>query len=371
MKTALVYDWLVAMGGGEKTLCAMQEAYPSPLYTLVHDAKRMKGTSFEGREIHSSWLQKFPFATKLYRYYLPLFPLAIEHFDLGMYDLVISASHAVAKGVLVQPHQLHLCYCFTPMRYAWDLTHYHLSRITGIEKMAAKLFLHYLRHWDIAALNRVDHFAAISRYVARRIKKTYDKEATVIYPPVDTDAFPFSASKDDYYLSVSRLVPYKRIDMIVEAFSSCPDKKLLVVGEGPEMQKIKRLAKKNVEILGWQPQEKVQELMKNAKAFVFAAVEDFGIAAVEAQATGTPVIALGKGGALETVIPHRSGLFFAEATAAHLVGAITEFEKQQFDPYLIRTHALTFNRQRFIQEFKQFVHQKWEKFNEIRHSSGG
>jgi glycosyltransferase involved in cell wall biosynthesis len=369
MKTALVYDWLLTMGGGEKTLSAIQEAYPSPIYTLVHDPKRMKGTAFESSQVHSSFIQKFPFSKRLYRNYLPFFPLAIEQFDLSSYDVIISASHAVSKGVLTHAGQVHLCYCFTPMRYAWDLTHRYLEGVSGVQKLAAKASLHYLRNWDISSLGRVDHFAAISHYIAGRIKKVYGKDATVIYPPVETEDIAFSAAKDNYYLAVSRMVPYKRIDLIVEAFSHLPDKRLVVVGDGPEMKKVKSLAKQNVEILGWQSDEKIRALMKGAKAFLFAAEEDFGIVVVEAQAAGTPVIALGQGASLETVVPGRTGLFYPRQSIESLIEAIYAFEKNAFDPAEIRAHAQKFNRQRFIEEFKQFVTMKIEEFDEVRHFS--
>lgn len=368
MKTALVYDWLVTMGGGEKTLSAIQESYPAPIYTLVHNSKKLQGTSFEGREIHTSFLQKLPFAKQHYRAYLPLFPLAIEQFDLSAYDLVISTSHAVSKGVLSHAGQLHLCYCLTPMRYAWDLTHRYLEGVGAFKSAVARASLHYLRNWDVASLSRVDHFAAISHCVAQRIKKVYGKESTVIYPPVDTETIPFCSAKGDYYLTVSRMVPYKRIDLIVEAFSRLPHHKLVVIGEGPEFKKVKSLAKKNVEILGWQSDQTIHQLMSQAKGFIFAAEEDFGIVVVEAQAAGTPVIAFGKGAALETVLPDTSGVFFKEQTVGSLIEAIHNFEKRTFDPYKIRACAEQFNRQRFTNEFKQFVETKIEEFHEIRHS---
>ncbi len=368
MKTALVYDWLVTMGGGEKTLSVIEEAYPAPIHTLVHDPKKLKGTPLEGKEVHTSFIQKFPFAKRLYRNYLPFFPLAIEQFDLSAYDLILSTSHAVSKGVLTHSDQLHLCYCLTPMRYAWDLTHRYLEGVGGVQKAVAKASLHYLRNWDIASLGRVDHFASISHYIARRIKKVYGRESEVIYPPVDVDQIPFSLAKDGYYLAVSRMVPYKRIDLIVEAFSHLPGQRLVVVGDGPEMKKVKSLARNNVEILGWQSDEKVRELMSRAKGFLFAAEEDFGIVVVEAQAAGTPVIAFGRGAALETVVDGESGLFFESQEVGSLVSAIQKFEQMEFDPRQIRNNAERFSRQRFVKEFKRFVEQKKE-MHEIRHSS--
>ena len=368
MKTALVYDWLVTMGGGEKTLAAIAEAYPAPIHTLVHDPEKLAGTPFQDAEVHTSFLQKLPFAKRGYRNYLPLFPLAIEQFDLSSYDLVISTSHAVAKGVLTHSDQLHLCYCLTPMRYAWDLTHRYLDGVKGLQKGVVKAALHYLRNWDIGSLRRVDHFASISHYIAQRIKKVYGRDSQVIYPPVDVEEIPFCDKKEDYYLAVSRMVPYKRMDLIVEAFSHLPDKKLIVVGDGPEMKKVKAAAKNNVSILGWQSDEQIRALMSKAKGFLFAAEEDFGIVVVEAQAAGTPVIAFGKGAALETVAPGQTGLFYDKQELASLIAAVQEFEKKEFDPTQIRAHAQKFNRQRFLNEFRHFVEQKKEHFNEMRYS---
>jgi glycosyltransferase involved in cell wall biosynthesis len=371
MKTALVYDWLVTIGGGEKTLAAIEEAYPSPIYTLVCDKKKLEGSPFEGKIVHPSFLQKLPFANRFYRNYFPLFPLAIEQFDLSKYDLVISTSHAAAKGALTHSQQLHLCYCLTPMRYAWDLTHRYLESVSGIRKIIAKSSLHYLRNWDIASVSRVDHFAAISQYIAKRIKKIYGREAEVIYPPVDTALIPFSAHKENYYITVSRFVPYKRIDLIVEAFSHLPSCKLIVVGDGPEMKKVKSKASKNVEILGWQPDAKVRELIAKAKAFVFAAEEDFGIVVVEAQAAGTPVIAFGKGAVLETVVPNKTGLFFNEQTPQSLIQTLQEFERQEYSPEYIHQFAQKFSKERFQKEFKDFVEKKVKDFHEIHHSCRG
>lgn len=355
MKTALVYEWLITRGGGEKTLESIYKVFPSPIHTLVHAPQKLKSGVFDLQEIHTSFIQKLPFATSFYRHYLPLFPLAIEQFDLRGYDVVISVSHAVAKGVLTTADQLHLCYCFTPIRYAWDLTHQYLEGVGGLQKAVARACLHYLRNWDIASLGRVDHFATISHAMARRIKKVYNRDSVVIYPPVNVEAIPFCDTKEEYYLTVSRMVPYKKIDLIVEAFSHLPHHKLIVVGEGPEKKRIQALAGKNVELLGWRSDAEVRELMRKAKGFIFAADEDFGIVVVEAQAAGTPVIAFGKGGALETVVAGETGLFFYEQTMKSLCETICAFEKRAFDPQRIRSHAERFNEERFSCEFKQFV----------------
>ena len=369
IKTALTHDWLVGIGGGERVLEAIYELYPSPIYTLVHDAKKLKGTFFEDKEIHTSFIQRLPKGKTAYRYYLPLYPLAIEQFDLSKYDLVISSSHAAAKGALTHTEQLHLCYCNTPMRYAWDLYHAHMAAIGPLQRLIAKPTLHYLRQWDLISSYRVDQFAANSKYVAKRIKKVYGRESRVIYPPVSTHQFSIN-KKESFYLAASRLVPYKRIDLIVEAFSHIPDKKLVVIGDGPEMNKIKAKATKNVEILGYQPDHVMRDYLSRAKAFIYAALEEFGIIVVEAQAAGTPVIALGRGGALETVIENQTGLFFPEEEVGALISAVNTFEKNQdrFDPKKIKSHAETFNEERFEREFKQFIDEGLEKFYEGHYS---
>jgi glycosyltransferase involved in cell wall biosynthesis len=365
MKYALVHDWLMSIGGGEKVLQSLAETFPSPIYTLVKNDKALKGTFFENKDIHSSFLQKFPFVEKKYRNYLPFFPLAIEQFDLSSYDVIISSSHAVAKGVLTHAEQLHICYCHTPIRYAWDLYHQYLTEMNlhkGIKGKIAKAVLHYIRLWDQNSAQRVDAFIANSKYIAKRIQKIYGKKAEVIYPPVNLDAFSLETSKENYYCTASRMVPYKKIDLIVEAFSSMPDKKLVVIGDGPEFSKIKSKAKSNVELLGYQPDEKLIQCIQKAKGFVFAAIEDFGILPVEAQSTGTPVIAFAKGGTLETVIDNQTGVFFKEPTVESLCLAVKEFEKKEFSPYIIRNHALQFSKERFAKEIKEFVHTKQEEF---------
>ncbi len=367
-KTALVYDWLVTIGGGEKTLEAIYERFPVPIFTLVHHRKAMAQTALAQAEVRSSFLQKIPFSTSCYRYLLPFFPSAIEQFDLKDYDLILSTSHAVAKGVLTHSGQLHLCYCLTPMRYAWDLSHQYLQALGPLQKTLARIALHRMRNWDIASLNRVDHFAAISHYIARRIKKIYGRDSEVIYPPVDTDKIPFQEAKEDFYLTVSRLVPYKKIDLIVEAFSQIPHKRLVVIGEGPEMNKIKQKAGKNIEILGHQSDQVVRDYMKKARGFLFAAEEDFGIVVVEAQAAGTPVIAYGQGAALETVIEKKTGLFFDAQTVESLLKTLSQFEQHNFDPSAIRQHAQSFNKLRFQREFQDFVTRKLRDFHENHHS---
>lgn len=300
-------------------------------------------------------------------------PLAIEQLDVSGYDLVLSSSHAVAKGVITGPDQLHISYVHSPMRYAWDLQHQYL-RESGLDKglkgWITKWLLHKLRMWDYRTANGVDHFVANSHFIARRIKKIYGRDATVIYPPVAVDDFPCVEKKEDFYMTASRMVPYKKMDLIVEAFTKMPDKKLVVIGDGSEYKKIAAIAKNfnNITLLGYQPFDVLKSHMQRAKAFVFAAEEDFGITPVEAQACGTPVIAFGKGGALETVRPlgvsEPTGLFFPEQTVEALCQAVASFESDQdmFSAASCRKNAERFSEERFDREFSAFVEEKWQQF---------
>ena len=363
MKIALIHEWLTKIGGSEKVLEVIYELYSSPIYVLVKDEELIKDTIFGNAKIYTSFIQRLPMAKKNYFYYLPLFPFAIEQFDLSEYDLIISSSHSVAKGVITNADQIHICYCYTPMRYAWDLYHSYMKSLKGIKSVVARLIFHYLRIWDLASSARVDHFIAISKYVAERIKKKYRRESFVIYPPVDIEKFEVSFKREDFYLTVSRIVPYKRIDLIVEAFRISPDRRLFIIGDGPLLKEIKRNAPKNVEFLGYQPFEVVKDYMKKAKAFIFAAIEDFGMSPVEAQACGTPVIAYGRGGVLETVIENKTGIFFYEQNPIAILDAIKEFEKKEdkFDPEKIRQSVLKFNKNRFKKEFEDKVNEIMEK----------
>jgi glycosyltransferase involved in cell wall biosynthesis len=369
MKKALVYDWLVTNGGGERTFEAIHEVFPEPIYTLFTDQRWLESSSFKDVKVHTSFLQKVPHISRCYRYLLPLFPLAIEGWNLKEYDVVLSVSHAVAKGVLTLPHQLHICYCFTPMRYAWDLSRSYVEPLPFVQKVLARRVLHKMRKWDVSSLHQVDHFFANSQYVAQRIERIYGRKAEVIYPPVEVDRFEAGRQRESYYLTVSRLVPYKRVELIVEAFAHMPDKKLVVVGDGPKRGRITEKACANVEILGAVSDEEVCHLMQRAKGFIFAAEEDFGIVAVEAQAAGAPVIAFGKGGALETVVDQKSGLFFQEQTVASLIEAVHRFERLEWDPAAVRENALRFSKPRFQKEFKEKIHNRIEEWHEGHHLS--
>lgn len=370
MKKALIHDWFSTYAGAEKCVESFTNIWNDfEIYSLIDF---LSGTDrdkiVKGKHAHTSFIQKLPFAKDKYRNYLPLFPLAIEQFDLSGYDVVLSSSHAVAKGVLTHSNQLHIAYVHTPIRYAWDLYHQYLRESgldRGLKGILVKYFLHKIRLWDASTANRVDHYVANSRYIARRIKKTYGKPSDVIYPPVDVDKFTLREAKEEFYLTASRMVPYKKIDLIVEAFSQT-DKKLLVIGDGPDMAKIKSKAGKNVELLGFADDETMADLMGRAKAFVFAAEEDFGITPVEAQACGTPVICFGRGGARETVRDGESGLYFMEQNAKELLAAVAKFEQNydKFEPTKIRENSLKFSRARFEAEIKSYVEKKYEEFKD-------
>ena len=370
MKKALIHDWFSTYAGAEKCIESFTNIWNDfEIYGLIDFLSECdRDKILKGKYTHTSFIQRLPFAKKKYRNYLPLFPLAIEQFDLSGYDVVLSSSHAVAKGVLTHSNQLHISYMHTPIRYAWDLYHQYLYESGlnhGLKGILAKYFLHKIRLWDVSTANRVDHYIANSRYIARRIKKVYGKFSDVIYPPVDIDKFALRESKSDFYLTASRMVPYKKIDLIVEAFSQT-EKKLLVIGDGPDMGKIKSKASKNIELLGFADDKTMADLMGQAKAFVFAAEEDFGITPVEAQACGTPVICFGRGGALETVKEGISGLYFMEQNIRELLAAVDKFEQSydKFEPIKIRENSLKFSRTRFEAEIKSYVEKKYEEFKE-------
>lgn len=355
MKIALVQDWLTEMGGAEKVFKELYQLFPeADIFTLVYNKDVLDKLGIPEEKTQHSFIQNLPFGQKKYRNYLPLFSMAIETFDLSSYDLIISSSSCVAKGVLTHARQTHICYCHSPVRYAWDLHHQYLKEAkleNGIKGFLAKYFLHKLRIWDIVSLNRVDHFISNSNYIGKRIKKTYNRESKTIYPPVEVNEFVATQKKDDFYFTCSRMVPYKKIDLIVEAFSKMQDKKLIVIGTGPDEAKIKKIAEghSNIILLGYQSFSVLKDHMQRARAFIFAAEEDFGIVPVEAQAAGTPVIAFGKGGALETVVENETGVFFHEQTVSSIKKALTNFEMQEasFDYQAIRRHAEKFSTEKF------------------------
>ncbi|MEM5325892.1 glycosyltransferase family 4 protein [Paraburkholderia sp. JHI2823] len=350
-RVAVVHDWLVTYAGAERVLEQILACFPeADLFSVVDFVDSKDRAFLRGKRATTSFIQKLPGARKRYRAYLPFMPLAIEQLDVSGYDVVISSSHAVAKGVLTGPDQFHISYVHSPIRYAWDLQHQYLqesSLTRGPKSMLARLILHYIRNWDVRTANSVDQFVANSEFIARRIQKVYQRQAEVVYPPVDIDAFELEARKEDFYMTASRLVPYKKIDLIVEAFARMPQRRLVVIGDGPDMHKVRAKATPNVEVLGYQPFAVLHDRMRRAKAFVFAAEEDFGISVVEAQACGTPVIAFGKGGALETVRDTDTcptGLFFEEQTADAIIAAVDSFES---DPGRFRAEDCRANAERF------------------------
>ncbi|AZI42075.1 glycosyltransferase family 4 protein [Deinococcus psychrotolerans] len=356
-RAALIQDWLAGgFVGSEKVLAEMLAVLPgSPIYTLVHKPEDFLGTPLENATVHTSAIQNWPRGVSSYRNYLPFMPYQIEQFDLTAYDTIVSSSHAVSKGVLVGAGQLHVSYIHSPIRYAWDLYQQYLREAnltSGVKATLVKIVLHYIRIWDHSTANRVDVFLANSHYVAQRIWRTYRRPARVLYPPVDVDRFDHTRPREEFYLTMSRFVPYKKLDLIVETFTKL-GKPLVVIGGGPDFEKVKALAGPNIKLLGRLDDKEVADLMSRCKAFVFAADEDFGIIPVEAQAAGAPVIAYGKGGNLETVVADQTGVFFGQQNIESLTRAIGIFEERiaQFDSATIRKHAEQFRPERFRAQF--------------------
>ena len=369
MKVAIVQEWLVTVGGSDKVVKAILDVFPdADIYTLVAKKEVCDELGIPWEKVHTSFIQKMPLGTKKHRAYLPLFPFAIEQFDLRGYDVVISSSHCVAKGVLTKADQLHICYCHSPIRYCWDMYNEYLEEShldKGFKSWLVRLMLHPIRQFDAIAGSRVDYYISNSDYVGQRIRKTYRRKATTIHPNIDISNFELCNDKQAYYLASSRLVAYKKIDTIIEAFNQMPDKKLVVIGGGPNLEAYRKLAKDNVTVMGYQPFDVLKDKMQHAKAFVFAADEDFGMIPIEAQSCGTPVIAYGHGGSLETVNGGKTGLFFYEQTPEAIVEAVNKFEamgSQPFAPADCRQWAEGFSEERFKREIKEFVEEKYEDF---------
>ena len=373
IKVAIVHEWFTTLAGSEKVVEQICNLFPdADIFAVIADPAVVKKTSYlRDRQIFTTFIQHLPRALSSYRAYLPLMPLAVEQLDLSNYDVVISSAHAVCKGVLTGPDQLHISYVHSPIRYAWDLQHQYLreSGLRGLKGWLAKWMLHKMRIWDFRTAAGVDHFVANSKFIGRRIKKVYGRGSDVIYPPVDVAAFDLCEQKEDFYLTASRLVPYKRMDLIVKAFAQMPDKRLVVIGDGPDMQKLRAAATPNIELLGYQEFAVLKSHLQRAKAFVFAAEEDFGITPVEAQACGTPVIAYGKGGALETVVASSdatkaTGVFFTEQTVESLTAAVRAFDARagEFMPRVCRANAERFSIERFRTEFSAYVETRLAEF---------
>jgi glycosyltransferase involved in cell wall biosynthesis len=371
MKVAIVHDWLVTYAGAERVLEQMLAVYPdADLFSLIDFVPDQERAFLGGRRARTSFLQRLPGIRRRYRSFLPLMPLAIEQFDLSGYDLVLSSSYAVAKGVLTGPDQLHVCMCYSPMRYAWDLQHQYLREtgLDGIRGIPARWLLHRIRMWDYRTANGVDDFIAISHFIARRIRKVYRRESTVIYPPVDVENFTPEGTREDFYVTASRMVPYKRIDLIVEAFAAMPERRLVVIGDGPEASRIRERGAPNVQFLGQQPFQVLRDHLRRARAFVFAAEEDFGIAPLEAQACGTPVVAYGKGGVLETIpgltSAQPAGVLYdqQDPEALRLAVATFEAEMTRFTPEVCRQNALRFAPRRFRKEISDHIQELRSRF---------
>jgi glycosyltransferase involved in cell wall biosynthesis len=390
MKVALVHDWYNVNAGGEKVMRAILNSFKEKSFSadspFTTDWEKIEVDKIEvyslidfltdsdrqyllnGRNVHTSFIQWFPFAKKFYRSYLPFFKSATNSFNLAEFDLIISSSAAVSKNVRKRKGQIHICYCHTPIRYAWDLQEEYLRHLNPVLKpftFVIRFFLHRLRKWDLEQTPNVDHFLANSQFVAERIKRIYNREATVVYPPVDTHSFALNRTpRKDFYVTAGRLVPYKNVDVIAEAFSKMPEKKLYIIGDGPEKRKVARSAGKNVVMLGYQPKDRMVKYIQEAKAFILAAEEDFGITTVEAQSCGTPIIAYQKGGYLETVVDGKTGVFFDQQSASSIRAAVNRFEQNQaaFESDTIRENALSysekiFNRQ-FVEQVKRVIHDR-------------
>lgn len=353
MRVAIVHDWMSNVGGGGRVLAEIHRLFPdAPVYTAVSDPDTLPPEMREW-DIRPSFLQRVPFARKRYQAFLPLMPLAFEQFDLREYDLVISSSSACAKGVITRPDAVHICYCHTPCRYIWDLYHDYTEGMRTRALIAP--VAHWLRVWDRVSADRVDHFVANSLEVAGRIRKHYRRDSELVYPPVDVERVrPNGLPAEDFYLVVSRLVPYKRVDLAVEA-ANRTGRRLVVAGGGPELRRLQAMAGPTVEFVGRVSDAEVADLMARCRAFLFPGFEDFGIAPVEAQAAGRPVVAFARGGALETVVPGVTGVFFEEQAADALIGALEEFEGQQFDPAACRRNAERFSSDEFARRFSAFV----------------
>lgn len=353
MKVAIVHYWLNNNRGGEKVLEALCELFPeADIFTHMYVVDNFKDSCISQHTVFTTFISRLPFAKRLYQSYLPLMPLALEELDLSGYDLVLSSESGPAKGIIPPPGVPHICYCHSPMRYAWDMYHDYKKNVGWIKRKLMAPIMHYLRRWDQLSSQQVTHYIANSQFVSKRISSYYGREAEVIHPPVSSDDFEVSYTEDGYYLMLGQLVAYKKADLAVKAFNES-GKKLVIIGEGEQFEELKKLAKDNIELLGRQPFDKIKTYLENCKALIFPGIEDFGIVPLEAMACGKPVIAFGKGGALETVVEGVSGLFFLEQSSDSLIKAVDRFELDfVLDPQKIRAHAEKFSKEVFKTRFK-------------------
>ncbi len=355
MKVAIIHDWLTGMRGGELVLDSLLKIYPdAELFTLIYN----KGTlneRIENRKIHTAFTNNLPFKASKYRSYLPLFPMAIETLDLRGFDLILSSSHCVAKGIIPPPNSIHISYIHSPMRYVWDLYYDYFPAKSGLKFLIIQAISNYLRSWDVSSSHRVDQYTANSKFIAKRIKKYYARDSVVIHPPCLPEGYKVvSEKKEDFYLIVSAFAPYKRIDLAIDAFRK-NGKRLVIIGGGQDEKKLKQSVPSNIEFLGGRPRSEIAEYYKKARAFIFPGLEDFGITPVESQGYCTPVIAFGEGGALETVIDGKTGVFFPEQTVESLNDAISRFEKLSFKTQDFQKNINRFTEEKFINEIKNQV----------------
>ena len=369
MKVAIVHDWFVVKGGAEKVVKQMLECYPNAEVFSLFDflSPEDRNEIMKDKQVNVSFMQKLPFAKKNYRYFFPIFSRAIESISLKGFDLIISSSHAVAKGILTEPNQIHICYCHTPVRYAWDMKEDYMKMVPPGVRNIVSWRLNKLQKWDKENSNNVTKYIANSNNISIRIKNNYNRNSIVVYPPVDTDYFKpknKNDQKESPFLIVSRLVPYKKIDLIIRVFNKFPHLKLNIIGDGPEFFELKHLAKSNIKLLGYQSDTSVRTYYQNARAVLLAAIEDFGITSAEAQACGTPVIALKKGGYTETVLEDKTGVFFNEQNEVELEKSLHHFIaiESTFNKAEIRTHAEKFKIDRFKNEFSSIVNDTIEKY---------
>ena len=370
LKVALIHDWLTGMRGGEKVLEVFCELFPeAPIFTLLHNSGTVSDT-LASREIHTSFIDRLPFKMRGYRRFLPLFPTAIEQFNLKEYDLILSSSHCVAKGIIPSPESLHISYLHTPMRYVWDMyqDYFGKKRVGKLSGMVIPPIANYLRNWDVSSSNRVDWYLANSQHVANRIKKYYRRDADILHPPVETSLFKATSSHDNFDLVVSALVPYKRVDLAIEAYNRL-ERKLVIIGDGPEKKTLQRMAGSSIEFLNWQPHNILSEYYSRCRVLIFPGEEDFGIVPVEAMSCGKPVIAYARGGALETVIDAEksqdrkgTGIFFYDQIPENLVEAIEKSDSVEWNSKSIRQHALKFDRLQFKQKLQNFIQEKSTEF---------
>lgn len=363
MKVAIVHYWLLRMRGGEKVVEALCELYPeADIFTHVADPEALSPT-IQKHRIQTTFIAKLPRSKTWYKNYLPFMPLALEQLDLSDYDLVISTESGPAKGVITRPDALHVCYCHTPMRYVWDMYHDYMANQFFLKQWLMRPLLHYVRNWDALSSNRVDHFISNSRYVAQRIQKFYKRQATVIPPPVDVERFSPSKEKQDYYLLLGQLVAYKRADLAVDAFNAS-GRKLVIIGDGEMSKELSNRANSNIEFLGWLESKDIEDHLRNCKALLFPGIEDFGIVPLEAMASGTPVIAFAKGGALETVIDQKTGVYFHEQSTQALNSAVDKIENGEitFDSDTLIEHANSFSKANFKKNISEYIDEKLEDF---------